>query len=202
MWANLSSYISQLPAGANPPLPFCSNGAVITPLYNLTHRLSQLQNRGYRMGWGGLGVGGSEGRVALRVSFLKAGAELSGAPFCVWPFLHFPHCLPLLHVERYSAGRNGKFYFPTKNFKSQKKSTFERKLSLPQFFTPMSRRKMSHGLKWKWNYADYLHSTWKAKLKRNYPEFYHSQTTPEEVFLFFKIYLFSTVTLPFFLLVT
>lgn len=94
-------------------------------------------------------MGGSEGRVALRVSFLKAGAELSGAPFCVWPFLHFPHCLPLLHVERYSAGRNGKFYFPTKNFKSQKKSTFERKLSLPQFFTPMSRRKMSHGLKWK-----------------------------------------------------
>ncbi|MED6233859.1 hypothetical protein ATANTOWER_017916 [Ataeniobius toweri] len=62
MWANLSSYISQLPARAPPPPqphPF-SNGAVITPLYNLTHRLNQPQNRGYRLGGGSRGKSGSE----------------------------------------------------------------------------------------------------------------------------------------------
>lgn len=86
MWANLSSYISQLPAQAppHPPPPF-SNGAVITPLYNLTHRLSQPQNRGYRLGGGSRG-----GRVAWRVSFLKAGAELSG-PFFVFGHFCTPH---------------------------------------------------------------------------------------------------------------
>lgn len=88
--------------------------------------------------------------MALRVSFLKAGAELSGPPFlCVWPFLHSLHCLLLLHVERHSAGRNGKFYFSTKNFKSLKKSTFERKLSTAQFSPPVSLEKMSRGLEWK-----------------------------------------------------
>lgn len=166
MWANLSSYISQLPAWANPPF---SNGAVITPQHNLTHRLSQPQNRGYRLG------GGSRGKSGTESLFSKSRCWTLRAPFCVWPFLHSPHCLPLLHVERHSAGRNGKFYFSTKNFKSLKKSTFERKLSTAQFSPPVSLEKMSHGLKWEWNYADYMHSKWKAKFKGNFSKLYHSQ---------------------------
>lgn len=146
------------PPSPRPPPPF-SNGAVITPLYNLTHRLSQPQNRGYRLG------GGSRGKSGTESLFSKSRCWTLRAPFCVWPFLYSPHCLPLLHVERHSAGRNGKFYFSTKNFQSLKKSTFERKLSTAQFFPPMSLEKMSHGLKWKWNYADYLHSSKKLNLR-------------------------------------
>lgn len=151
-----------------PPTPV-SNGAVITPLYNLTHKLSQPQNSGYMLG------GGSRGKSATESLFSKSRCWTLRAPFCVWPFLHSPHCLPLLHVERHSAGRNGKFYFSTKNFKSLKKSTFERKLSTAQFFPPVSLEKMGHGLKWKWNYADYLKSKWKTKFEGNYSEFCHSQ---------------------------
>lgn len=93
MCANLSSYISRVPARAAPP---SSNGAVITPLYNLTHRLSQPQNRGYRLG----GVGGRlEGRVALRVSFLKAGAELSGPLFVCGHFCT-PHIVCSCYMLR------------------------------------------------------------------------------------------------------
>lgn len=128
-------------APTHPLAPF-SNGAVITPLYNLTHRLSQPQNRGYRLG------GGSRGKSGTESLFSKSRCWTLRAPFCVWPFLHSPHCLPLLHVERHSAGRNRKFYFSTKNFKSLKKSTFERKLSTAQFFPSMSLGKMNHGLKW------------------------------------------------------
>lgn len=148
MWANLSSYISQLPARASPPFP---NGAVITPLYNLTHRLRQPQNRGYRLGGGSMGKSGTESL------FSKSRCWTLRAPFCVWPFLHSPHCLSLLHVERHSAGRNGKFYFSTKNFKSLKKFTFERKLSTTQFFPAISQEKISHCLEGKFNYAKYMH---------------------------------------------
>lgn len=90
MWANLSSYISQLPVRATHPSPL-SNGAVITPLYNLTHRLSQPRNRGW--------VGDCGGRVALRVSFLKAGAELPGPLFV---FVHFctPHNVSSCYMLR------------------------------------------------------------------------------------------------------
>lgn len=172
MWANLSSYISQLPARAAPPPPF-SNGAVITPLHNLTHRLSQPQNRGYGLG------GGSRGKSGTESLFSKSRCWTLRASFCVWPFLHSPHCLPLLHVERHSAGRNGKFYFSTKNFKSLKKSTFERTLSTAQVFLRMSLEKMSQGLKWKWNYADYLHSKWKTNFEKNDSEFCHSHCVPK-----------------------
>lgn len=169
MWTNLSSYISQLPARAA-PLPPLSNGAVITPLYNLTHRLSQPQNRGYRLG------GGSRGKSGTESLFSKSRCWTLRAPFCVWPFLHSPHCLLLLHVERHSAGRNGKFYFSSKNFKSLKKSAFVRKLSTAQVSPAMSPEKMSHGLEWKWNYADYVRCKWKAKFKENYLELCHRCT--------------------------
>lgn len=152
MCANFTSYISRVPARAAPP---SSNGAVITPLYNLTHRLSQPQNRGYRLG--GVGGGGaSRGKSGTESLFSKSRCWTLRASFCVWPFLHSPHCLLLLHVERHSAGRNGKFSFSTKNFKSLKKSTFKRKLSTALFAPPISPEKMSHGLEWKWNYADYI----------------------------------------------
>lgn len=157
--ASCSSKPPPSPRPPPPPAPPFSNGAVITPLYNLTHRLSQPQNRGYRLG------GGSRGKSGTESLFSKSRCWTLRAPFCVWPFLYSPHCLPLLHVERHSAGRNGKFYFSTKNFQSLKKSTFERKLSTAQFFPPMSLEKMSHGLKWKWNYADYLHSSKKLNLR-------------------------------------
>lgn len=107
MWANLSSHISRVSAGAAPPF---SNGAVITPLHNLTHRLSQPQNRGYRLD------GGSRGKSGTESLFSKSRCWTLRAPFCVWPFLHSPQCLLLLHVERHSAGRNGKFYFLYKEF--------------------------------------------------------------------------------------
>lgn len=80
MWANLSSYISQLPAWANPPF---SNGAVITP--STTWHTDSASPKIEGIGW----VGDLGGRVALRVSFLKAGAELSGPLFV---FGHF--CTP------------------------------------------------------------------------------------------------------------
>lgn len=162
MWANLSSYISRVPAWATPPF---SNGAVITPLYNLTHRLSQPQNRGDRLG------GGSRGKSGTESVFSKSRCWTLRAPFCVWPFLHSPHCLLLLHVERHSAGRNGKIYFSTKNFKSLKKSTFERKLSTAQFSPAMSLEKMSRGLEWKWNYADYMTLSEKLNLREITPNF-------------------------------
>lgn len=128
MWTNLSSYISRVPARAAPPSP---NGAVITPLYNLTHRLSRPENRGCiqggESGWvGGAGKGDDGGgRVALRVSFLKAGAELSAPPhplfFCVCVRAHGHFCAGYIVCSCYTsrgiqAARNGKFYFLHKEF--------------------------------------------------------------------------------------
>lgn len=52
----------------------------------------------------------------------------------MWPFLHSPQCLLLLHVERHSAGRNGKFYFLHKEFQiTEEIPIFERKLSTTEF---------------------------------------------------------------------
>lgn len=115
MWANLSSYISQLPAGANPPLPFCSNGAVITPLYNLTHRLSQLQNRGYRMGGAG-GGGGFRGKSGTESLFSKSRCWTLRGPFLCLAISALPTLSALVTCWEVFSWKKWEILFPHKEF--------------------------------------------------------------------------------------
>lgn len=150
MWANLSSHISRVSAGAAPPF---SNGAVITPLHNLTHRLSQPQNRGYRLD------GGSRGKSGTESLFLKAGAELSG-PLFVYGHFCTPHnvcsCYMLRGIQLEEMGNS---IFSTKNFKSLKKSTFWKKIA--NNWVLYSNKAGKNGQEWKWNDADYRKSNCK-----------------------------------------
>lgn len=170
MWSNLSSYISRVSARRTPPF---SNGAVITPLHNLTHRLSQPKIEG--TGW----VGDLGERVALRVSFLKAGAELSEAPFCVCHFCT-PHivcsCYMLRGIQLEEMGNS---ISPQRISNHWRNPHFKRKLSTAQVCLPIRLEKMSHGLEWIWNYADYMKSNWKTNFKGNWSEFCHSGRVTE-----------------------
>lgn len=116
------------------------------------------------------------GRVALRVSFLKAGAELSGPLFVCGHFCT-PHnvcsCYALRGIQ---VGEMGYSIFSTKNFKSLKKSTFWKKIVNNRVLcsNKAGKKKMSSVLEWKWNYADDANSNWKSKFGEYYSEFYHS----------------------------
>lgn len=102
-------------------------------------------------------------RVALRVSFLKAGAELSGPLFVCGHFCT-PHnvcsCYMLRGIQLEEMGNS---IFSPKNFKSLKKSTFWKKIVNNWVLYSNKTGKNEQCLVWKWNYADYTDSNWKSK---------------------------------------